>query len=124
MKRIITVDYDDTLVVRYPTAYGGYSSHIDPKVEEIIRKEHHTGTDIYIVSFRADKDKAEMERLVMVHKLPIRGIICTNMTPKLPFLKKLNSKLHIDDDFFTCEQAKKAGITALLVDKSGDLIKL
>lgn len=124
MKRVITVDYDDTLVVRYPTAYGGYSSHILPSVEDLVRKESNSGTDVYIVSFRADKDKAEMERMVMVNKLPIKGIICTNMTPKLPFLKKLNSKLHIDDDLHTCDQAKKAGIAAILIDRSGKFIKL
>lgn len=124
MKRVITVDYDDTLVVRYPTAYGGYSSHIQPSVEELVRKESSAGTDVYIVSFRADKDKAEMERMVMVNKLPIKGIICTNMTPKLPFLKRLNSRLHIDDDFYTCDQAKKAGITAIHVDESGNFTKL
>jgi len=124
MKKVITVDYDDTLVVRYPTAYGGYSSHIVPKIEQIIRNESAKGTDIYIVSFRAEKDKAEMERMVTINKLPIKGIICTNMTPKLPFLKKLNSRLHIDDDFYTCEEAEKACIAAIFVDKSGDLIKL
>jgi len=124
MKRVITVDYDDTLVVRYPTAYGGYSSHVLPSVEDLVRKESSAGTAVYIVSFRADKDKAEMERMVMVNKLPIKGIICTNMTPKLPFLKKLNSRLHIDDDFFTCEQAKKAGIAAILIDESGNFVQL
>lgn len=124
MKKIITVDYDDTLVVRYPTAYGGYSSHIAPKIEEIVRTEAGKGVDVYIVSFRAEKDRAEMERLVMVHKLPIKGIACTNMTPKLPFLKRLNSRLHIDDDFFTCQEAKKNGIAAILVDSSGNLVRL
>jgi hypothetical protein len=124
MKKVITVDFDETLVVPYPTAYGGSSLHIVPKIEEIIRYEHSIGTDVYIVSFRKEKDRAEMERVIMVNKLPIKGIICTNMEPKLPFLKKLNSRLHIDDDFFTCQEAKKAGIDVRLVDKPGNLIKL
>jgi len=124
MKKVITVDFDETLVMQYPTAYGGTSTHVVPKIEEIIRKEHSLGTDVYIVSFRKEKDRAEMERIIMVNKIPVKGIICTNMTPKLPFLKKLNSRLHIDDDFFTCQEAKKAGIDVRLVDKSGDLIRL
>lgn len=124
MKRNITVDFDDTLAVTFPTAYGGYSIHVVPKIEEIVRTEARKGTDVYIVSFRAEKDRAEMERVVMSNKLPIKGIVCTNMKPKLHFLKKLNSRLHIDDDFFTCQEAKKNNITAILVDKSGELIEL
>jgi hypothetical protein len=124
MKRVITVDFDETLVVPYPTAYGGSSLQVVPKIDKIIRGEHKNGTDVYIVSFRKDKDRPEIENIVMFYKIPIKGIICTNMQPKLPFLKKLNSKLHIDDDFFTCQEAKKAGIDVRLVDKSGELIKL
>ena len=124
MKKVITVDFDNTLAIRLPTAYGGYSTHLNVKVENIVRKEHHIGTGVYIVSFRKDKDKAEMERFVMVNKIPVKGIICTNMQPKLFVLQKLNSNLHIDDDFFTCQEAKKAGITAILVDRDGELVRL
>ena len=124
MKRVITVDYDDTLVVRFPTVYGGYSSHLVPKVVDIIKKEYQIGAEIYIVTFRGEKDKPEVERTIMLNKLPIKEIICTDSMPKTPFLKKLKSLLHIDDDFFTCQEAKKAGIAAIFVDKSGDFIRL
>jgi FMN phosphatase YigB (HAD superfamily) len=124
MKRVITVDFDETLVTSYPTAYGGSSLHVVPKIDKIIRDEHSNGADVYIVSFRKDKDRKEMENIVMFYKIPVKGIVNTNMQPKLPFLKKLNSRLHIDDDLFTCQEAKKAGIDVRLVDQSGNLIKL
>jgi hypothetical protein len=113
---IITVDFDDTLATTNSTAWGGYTLVPIDRVINFIKKQHTQGAKIYIVSFRKLKDKKEVEMFVKQHNIPVIDIICTSGQSKTPYIKKLNSTLHIDDDLFTLMKLELAGIDTLLVD--------
>jgi acid phosphatase class B len=112
MKRVITIDFDETLATEMNTGWG--KSLVPYKaVLDLIEKEYRQGSEIHIVSFRSEKDRPEMERFVRQHQLPIKSIVCTNLKSKTPYLLKLGSNLHVDDMEFALDDAKKAGIETL-----------
>ena len=112
MKRVVTIDFDDTLATEMNTGWGKslvpYQTILD-----LIKKEHNLGSEIHIVSFRSEKDRPEMERFIRQHQLPIKSVICTNLKSKTPYLLKLGSNLHVDDMEFALDDAKAAGIETL-----------
>jgi acid phosphatase class B len=111
-KRVITIDFDDTLATEMNTGWGKslvpYQAILD-----LINKEHRLGSEIHIVSFRSEKDRPEMEQFIRQYQLPIKSIVCTNLKSKTPYLLKLSSDLHVDDMEFALDDAKGAGIETL-----------
>ncbi len=117
MKKILTVDFDDTLATTSMTGWGGTSLKPIYRVINFVFDKVRSGEwEAHIVSFRSEDDKQEMVDFVKSCKLPIKSIICTNSKNKTPFLKKLGSQLHIDDHVEVCVLAELAGIDVLLVD--------
>jgi uncharacterized HAD superfamily protein len=91
-----------------------------PRILNFVKQKHKEGYEIHIVTFRNWQNKADVERFCQIHKLPISSIICTEGTNKVPFLKKLNSELHIDDSVEVCTLCIMAKIDVLLVDWGQD----
>lgn len=121
MKKVLTVDFDDSLAATITSGWGGSSLKPIPRVMNFVFDKVRTGEwDAHIVSFRSEADKQEMIDFVKGWKLPIKSIVCTGSKNKTPFLKKLGSKLHIDDDVSVCTLATMAGIDCLLVDHGQD----
>jgi hypothetical protein len=116
MKKVITVDFDDTLATTKEIGWSGSALIPIQRVIDYIKKEHENGAELHIVTYRNWQNKAEVEKFVLTHNLPIKSIICTEGKTKAPFLKKLKSQLHIDDDVESLVLAELAGIKGLLVD--------
>ena len=129
MKKIMTVDFDESLAMTVTSGWGGTSLKPIARVMNFVFDKVRSGEwEAHIVSFRSEKDKQEIVDFVKGWKLPIKSIICTDRQNKIPFLKKLSSKLHIDDDVQVCTLATMAGIDCLLVDHgqgdTNDMAKL
>jgi hypothetical protein len=121
MKKVMTVDFDDTLAATITSGWGGTSLKPIPRVINFVFDRVRSGEwEAHIVSFRSEKDKQEMFDFVKGYKLPVKSIVCTGSRNKTPFLKSLGSELHIDDDVSVCTLAFMAGIECLLVDHGQD----
>lgn len=121
MKKVLTVDFDDSLATTITSGWGGSSLKPIPRVMNFVFDKVRSGEwDAHIVSFRSEADKQEMIDFVKGWKLPIKSIVCTGSKNKTPFLKKLGSNLHIDDSVEVCTLAYMAGIECLLVDHGQD----
>jgi len=120
MKKVITVDFDDTLVVTEDGAW--YSTNLVPipRIIKYIKEEHKKGSELHIVTFRNWQNKKEVESFCKAHQIPVKSIVCTEGTNKVPFLKQLNSELHIDDSVEVCTLCVMAQIDVLLVDWGQD----
>jgi uncharacterized HAD superfamily protein len=116
MKKIITVDFDDTLAVTEGGAWSSTNLVPVPRVIDFVKEKHKEGQEIHIVTFRNWQNKKEVESFCKVYKLPIKSIVCTEGTNKIPFLKQLKSNLHVDDSVEVCTLCIMAGIEVLLVD--------
>lgn len=116
MKKVITVDFDHTLAETQITAWGGSTLVPVQRVIDYVKQKHKEGCDLHVVTFRGEKEKPEAVNFIKRHKIPISSIICTDGKNKVPHLKKLNSKLHIDDSVEVCTLCIMAGIDVLLVD--------
>jgi hypothetical protein len=121
MKKILTVDFDLSLAETVTTGRGSTSLQPIQRILDFVRKKVQEGWEAHIVSFRSEKEKQEMINFVKGFKLPIKSITCTDSKNKTPFLKKLGSKLHIDDSVEVCTLAYMAGIECLLVDHGQDV---
>lgn len=115
-KKVITVDFDDTLATTRGTAWGGMSLIPIQRVIDFVKQKQKQGFEIHIVTFRNFRNKPEVERFVQFNDIPVKHIHCTDGASKTEILKKLNSSLHIDDDVQTLVAAEMAGISTLLVD--------
>ncbi len=115
-KKVITVDFDDTLATTQGTAWEGSALVPIKRVIDFVKEKHKQGFEIHIVTFRNFRNKPEVEKFVQFNDLPIRHIHCTDGASKVDVLKKLSSSLHIDDDIQTLVTAEMAGISTLLVD--------
>ena len=120
MKKIITVDFDETLAILVTTGWGGTSLAPIRRVLDFVKKQHNEGAELHVVSFRNWREKAEMEKFCKNHLIPIKSFTCTDGKNKVPVLKKLGSTLHIDDSVEVCTLAYMAGIECLLVDHGQD----
>jgi len=120
MKKVITVDFDETLAKTNGVwdgikhLEGGTLTPIE-EIFEIVFDKANKGYEIWIVSFRGWEHMDEVQRFVTTHNLPITGMIATKGEAKLPFLQKLGSSLHIDDNIDSILDAHEAGICGLLV---------
>jgi 3'-phosphoadenosine 5'-phosphosulfate sulfotransferase (PAPS reductase)/FAD synthetase len=121
MKPVITVDFDNCLAFESVTNTGwicigtGVLKPIEPVIAYVKRK-YAKGFELHIVSFRKEEDKQEMITFCKEQKIPIESFTCTDSKSKTPFLKALNSTLHIDDSLSVCMGAKMEGINVLFVD--------
>ncbi len=116
MKRVITVDFDETLAETTPSAWGGSSLVPVKRIIDFVKEQHTKGAEIHIVTFRNWDNKKEVENFCRLHKIPISSVICTEGKNKVPFIQKLNSKLHVDDSVEVCTLCIMVGIDVLLVD--------
>jgi len=76
---------------------------------DLLLKEAETN-EVYIVTSRNTTNKPEIMEFVIMHDLPVNGIICGDGFPKTPNLVKLGSIRHYDDDAGLTEPLKRAGI--------------
>jgi hypothetical protein len=116
VKRVITVDFDETLAETTPSAWGGSSLVPVKRIIDFVKEQHTKGAEIHIVTFRNWDNKKEVENFCRLHKIPISSVICTEGKNKVPFIQKLNSKLHVDDSVEVCTLCIMVGIDVLLVD--------
>ena len=116
VKKIITVDFDDTLATEHATAWGGSSLTPIKRIIDFVREHHIKGAELHIVTFRNWQNKKEVENFCQMHKVPIKSIVCTEGKNKVPFIQKLGSTLHVDDSVEVCTLCIMAGIDVLLVD--------
>jgi hypothetical protein len=114
--KVLTVDFDDTLATTTTSGWGGTSLQPIQRILDFVREKASNGWAVHVVTFRSEDDKREVTDFIKGYKLPIKSITCTNSKNKTPFLKKLGSKLHIDDNVEVCTLAYMAGIECLLVD--------
>jgi hypothetical protein len=112
---VLTVDFDETLAT---TNTSGL--HPIQRILDFVREKASNGWTVHIVSFRPEKLRQEIVNFIKGYKLPIRSIHCTSGENKVPILKKLGSKLHVDDSVEVCTLAYMAGIECLLVDHNQD----
>lgn len=126
MKKVITVDWDDTLFE--DPAYEQNGLWISPgvkaepivRVHNFIKEKNKEGYEIYVVSFRNPELESEMRDLIYLYDLPIKSIVCTSGKNKTPTILNLRSTLHIDDNVEVLVLAKMAGVNCLLVDWNQD----
>jgi len=118
--KVLTVDFDDTLATTITSGWGGTSLQPIQRLLDFVREKASSGWAVHIVTFRSEDDKREVTDFVKGYKLPIYSVHCTDGKNKVPTLKKLGSKLHIDDDVSVCTLAAMAGIDCLLVDHGQD----
>jgi uncharacterized HAD superfamily protein len=116
MKKIITVDFDETLAETTSSAWGGSSLVPIKRIIDFVKEQYSKGTEIHIVTFRNWDCKKEVENFCRLYKIPVKSIVCTEGKNKIPFIQKLNSKLHVDDSVEVCTLCIMAGIDVLLVD--------
>jgi hypothetical protein len=120
MKKVITVDFDDTLAATEDGAWYSTSLVPIPRILNFVKQKHNDGYEIHVVTFRNWQNKKEVEFFCKGYKIPIKSIVCTEGTNKVPFLKELNSELHIDDSVEVCTLCVMAQIEVLLVDWGQD----
>lgn len=118
--KVLTVDFDDTLATTITSGWGGTSLQPIQRILDFVKDKASNGWAIHIVTFRSDDDRQEVVDFIKGYKLPIRSVHCTDGKNKVPTLKKLGSKLHVDDDVSVCTLATMAGIDCLLVDHGQD----
>jgi hypothetical protein len=66
MKKVITVDFDDTLVVTEDGAW--YSTNLVPipRIIEYIKERHKEGSELHIVTFRNWQNKKEVSLIILI----------------------------------------------------------
>jgi len=117
VKKILTVDFDDTL------AKSSYLASFDEcvlepiqRIIEFVKDKHKAGWEVHIVTFRHPQHKKEVEDFCKDYEIPASSVICTSSNPKTDALLKLKSDLHIDDHLETLVLAKQVGVNVLMVD--------
>ena len=116
MINVLTVDFDETLAETSVTAWGGTSLFPIERIVDFVKKHHAQGSEVHVVTFRNWTQKPEIVNFCKIHKIPVKSIVCTEGQNKVPFIKKLNSTLHVDDSVEVCTLCIMAGIDVLLVD--------
>lgn len=120
MKKVITVDFDETLATSETGAWNNTNLIPIPRIIDYVKEQHQKGAEIHIVTFRNWQNKKEVESFCRSHKIPVKSVVCTEGTNKVPFLKQLKSELHIDDSVEVCTLCIMAKIDVLLVDWGQD----
>lgn len=117
MKKTITCDFDECLAETVLTAWGGTSLVPVQRIIDFAKQKHEESFELHIVTFRNWQNKKDVENFCRLHKIPIVSIVCTEGKNKVPFIKQLNSTLHVDDSVEVCTLCIMAGINVLLVDR-------
>ena len=118
--KVLTVDFDDTLATTTTSGWGGDSLQPIQRILDFVQDKAASGWAVHVVTFRSENDKREVTDFIKGYKLPVRSVQCTDGKNKVPTLKKLGSKLHVDDHVETCMLATLAGIDVLLVDSENN----
>ena len=116
--KVLTCDFDDTLAVTQNGAWSGETLVPVPRVIDFIKQKHKEGHEIHVVTFRNWQNKKEVESFCKGYQIPVKTIVCTEGTNKVPFLKQLKSNLH--DSVEVCTLCVMAKIDVLLVDWGQD----
>jgi hypothetical protein len=122
MKKVITVDFDDTLfedpAYKIGNLWAPSSASVEPikRIHDFVREKHKEGFEIHVVTFRMPEYISECWELIKLYELPITSVVSTEGRSKTQSLLNLKSTLHIDDSVEVCVCAEQAGINALLVD--------
>jgi uncharacterized HAD superfamily protein len=116
MKKIITVDFDETLATSEQGAWHASVLYPVERIIDFVKTEHQNGAELNIVTFRNWESKLEIENFCKKYKIPIKHIVCTEGKNKIPFIQRLRSDLHIDDSVEVCTLCIMANIEVLLVD--------
>ena len=121
-KKIISVDFDDTLfedpAYQIGSLWAASGSSAEPikRVHDFIHEKAKEGFEIHVVTAREEKHVSECWDLIKLYNLPIKSIVAVGGMNKTPHLLSLGTSLHIDDNIQVCVLAKQAGIKVLLVD--------
>lgn len=121
MSKVITIDFDNCLAFESVTNTGwicvgtGTLKPIEPVIA-FVKSKYTKGFKLHVVSFRKEEDKEEMISFCRAQNLHIESFTCTDSKSKTPFIKALNSSLHIDDSLSVCLGAKMENIECLFVD--------
>ena len=114
MKKLITIDFDDTLC---------FDNDIDKpnqKLLDYIFKMHDKGYRFLIVTARNREynnfyAKTDIYDFLEKYNLPITKVVYTNGNLKGKTLKSLKSVFHIDNDLEQIDSCKKAGVETFYV---------
>jgi len=121
MKKVITVDFDNTLATQsYLVCFDTHVLNPIPRIINFVKEKHKEGWEIHIVTFRHPENRKEVEDFCKDYEIPFSSVICTCSNPKTETLLKLKSNLHIDDHVETLILAKEKGINVLMVDWNQD----
>jgi hypothetical protein len=121
--KVVTFDFDDCLFedpsyqIGSLWAASGTTSEPIKRVHDLVQQKHEEGYDIHVVTSREEKHVSECWDLIKLYNLPIKSVVATAGKNKTPFLLKLKSVLHVDDNVQVCVLAQQAGIEVLLVDQ-------
>ena len=122
MNKVITVDFDDTLfedpAYKIGNLWAATGTSAEPivRIHDFVREKAKEGFEIHVITFRAKRHIPECHDLIKLYDLPIKSVVSTEGKNKVPFIKELNSTLHIDDSVEVCVLARQAGINVLMVD--------
>lgn len=125
-RQVVTFDFDGVMHTGvYP---GTIHPYPDPGMwtpNEVMidkLKEESESNDIYIVSARdcefGGGPNRWIKRFVEEHKLPVKGIVCTNNEKKGPYLEDLKSIRHYDDNPSMKYELRDSGIEFVYIDSS------
>ena len=112
MKKLITIDFDDTL------CYNDNVKVENEKLIKLINSLPEDSYEFYIVTARnKEYDKIfaqnKIDKFVKKYKLPIEKIVYTDGKEKGEILKKLKSKLHVDNDLDQIKSCKEFNIKTI-----------
>ncbi len=114
MKKLITVDFDDTL------CYNDNIKKENTKLINFINTLSKKNYQFYIVTARNKEydtifAKNKIDNFIKKHKLPIEKVIYTDGELKGKTLKSIKSKLHIDNDISQIRSCKENNIKTIYV---------
>jgi hypothetical protein len=90
MNKVLTVDFDETLAVTQNGAWGGENLVPIPRIVDFVKQKHKEGYEIHIVTFRNWSNKEQVNDFCKGYKIPIKSIVCTEGTNKIPFFFRIS----------------------------------
>lgn len=117
MKKLITVDFDDTLC---------FSDDFDKPNNKLIKKIKSLNKDKFTVVIVTARNReydsiyagVKIKDFIKKYKLPIKKIYFTSGKLKGPYLKMLKSSIHIDNDEKEIASCKDCGVKTIRVKKN------
>jgi hypothetical protein len=105
----ISYDFDESLAIPSDLELNGslwcwggddyYVLRPNKQLIEQLLADHAAGHEIFVVSFRMQKDRDEILHFIKENNLPIpeKNVICTDMGPKSDAIKRHGIERHYDD---------------------------